>query len=116
MGEPSTAPLVPPSEEPLDSDEDLYAPVAPNPTKRQLRTARHHKAIDKLINMCRTSTQPQGEEEVVGENENRFNYDLENFPEALNYPVPMDTEPIDTGLSEYSPSLPQGDATNETHA
>jgi len=59
----NTAPTNPPFEDPFDSDEDLYAPIppkaGPKPTNRQLReaqTARHHRAIDNIVSIYRSSS------------------------------------------------------------
>lgn len=92
----------PPTEDPFDM-EDLYAPALPLPpppppppnrTSRQARTARHHQGID---NIC-------------------ANYDSDEYPEAWNCPEPMDTDHTTTRSMDYSPSRPQGDASNMTIA
>jgi hypothetical protein len=82
------------TEDPPDSDGDLYEPV-PTRTRplsqqaRQERTARVHERIE---NICATI------------------YNTDEYPEALNCPQPMDTDLAPAGPMEYSPSCPQGDA------
>ena len=82
------------TEDPPDSDSDLYEP-APTCTRplsqqaRQERTAQVHKGIE---NICTTL------------------YNINEYPEALNCPQPMDTDLAPTGPIEYSPSHPQGNA------
>jgi len=98
---PSVTTLDPLTEDPFayisDSD-DLYAPVPPpsNLTRRQARTEQHHQGIDNIVA--------------------RLNYDSFEFPEAWNCDEDMDTDFATAGPLEYSPSRPQGDATNTSLA
>jgi hypothetical protein len=94
-------------------DEDLYAPapLPPNPTRRQVRTALHHGAID---NLCETIYPRVDENGASGSNAEGdiLEYNPEDFPEALNCVEPMDTGIDPSSSTEYSPSRPQNGATN----
>ena len=108
----SVAPPFPTLENLQDEDVDLYfpAPLAPHPTGRQISTALHDRAI---ANLCKPSTYSLVDEDGAGGSNSRT-YDPEEFPEALNSPEPMDIiiDPATARTIEYSPSQPQGDATN----
>jgi hypothetical protein len=112
-GEPSTTPAHPTLIE-LDDDGDLYsAPLPPNPTRHEVRTALHHQGIDNICEaLSRKYLHPQTENEGASGSNITLDYDLEEFPEALSGPEPMDTELTHMRLTDYSPSRPQGDATN----
>jgi len=102
-------------EAPFDEDEDLYAPIpVSNKVSRQIRTERHHKGINNIVdNLYGPPAHFQGEGEFNSSNEGRVNYDPDEFPEALNCPEPMDTEVTTTKPIEYSPLRPHGVTTDK---
>jgi hypothetical protein len=117
---PDKVPPNPSTEDHLDSDEDLYAPVAPRRNRmshqeRSERTMRHHRAID---NMCGPSSYSLVDDTNIGMNTDwaQTGYDPVEFPEALNRPVAMDTDSAAAEPHNYSPSRAQGDATQANHA
>ena len=82
------------TKDPPTSDGDLYepAPTCTRPLSRQAwweRTTWHYEGIE---NICATL------------------YNTDEYPEALNCPQPIDTNLAPTGLMDYSPLHPQGDA------
>jgi hypothetical protein len=113
-GEPNPTLAEPLDMDPFNTNEDLYvlAPLPPNPTGHQLRTALHHKAIDKICN----SNYSVGEA-TASESNVRMDYDSREYPNALNHPDSIDTywdaQAVTAESLEYSLSHPQGDI-NET--
>ena len=88
------------TEDPPDSDGDLYEPVPTRtrPLSRQARRERTARVHERIENICATI------------------YNTDEYLEALNCPQPMDTDLAPAGPMEYSPSCPQGDtATAESN-
>jgi hypothetical protein len=113
--EPNPAPPNITEEDPFDEEEDLYnpAPLPPNPTRRQVRTALHDKSI---AGLCGPSSFLLVDEENTSGSSLGIQYNPEEFPEALNNPEPMDMNLAPTRSADYSPSRPQSVAANETIA
>ncbi|KAI0279257.1 hypothetical protein BGY98DRAFT_1096220 [Russula aff. rugulosa BPL654] len=113
--EPNPAPPNTIEEDPFDEEEDLYnpAPLPPNPTRRQVRTALHDKSI---AGLCGPSSFSLVDEENASGSSSGIQYNPEEFPEALNNPEPMDMDFAPTRSADYSPSRPQSVAANETIA
>jgi hypothetical protein len=94
----------------IDPDDDLYnpAPLPPNPTGPQIRSALHDKSIANICN--------QAMEVDLGPTANT--YDTNDFPEAWNQGPPGPTGEGSAAARPigYSPSCPQSGAANETLA
>ena len=93
-------------EEITDPDDELYnpAPLPPQPTGREIRTALHDRAI---ANICNSQAQ---EMEVDAGTPTEDTYDNNAFPEAWNGRAAWSAE------VEYSPSRPQSSAAHNTIA
>ena len=112
--DPATGPLLGTSlEEIIDPDDDLYnpAPLPPNPTGPQIRSALHDRAV---ANICSSIGPLMDWESEVIEN----TYDTNKFPEAWNTgpPRPSGSGSAIVRPTEYSPSCPQSGVTNMTLA
>jgi hypothetical protein len=113
-GEPNRTTGNPTLMDPSNDDGDLYTPalLPPNPTSRQVRKDICDRAIAIL---CRPFTSWLDGDEGASGSYSGITYDPEQFPEALNFSEPMDTDLVDlvnTRPIRYSPSCPQGDTTN----
>ena len=103
----------------MDEYEDLYAlvPTPRNPINRQLRTAQHHRGIDKICNrLDEPMSQLLKEDNGTGTNNFRSDYDPELYPDTLNLNEPMKTSSPPLRASDYSPSCPQGGVINSNLA
>jgi len=95
-----------------DIDDDLYGATPPplNSTTCQIRIALHHRSCDDICE--RYNSEHWMETNGAGGSSPELDYNLEEFPEALNGPEPMDAKFATTRCIDYSPLCPQEDVAN----